>query len=224
LAKTFRCRLCNPTVGRSRKEEQVENKNISESPNQQINHYAIAKALALLRSLQPLERADQDGAEHLLGMGLESRRERGRSPTPRRASTFATNRKAHIAGGVENQMDVEVVPLQSAVLCVDCESVSNSRFDECPVCGSHSLFNIARMLGGTLLPDKANCSEKEENTGRFDLEITIDLKQIGPKDINAAVEGISSLIGPRLGRGRASFHINVEPIVDCSTASATKAA
>jgi hypothetical protein len=29
--------------------------------------------------------------------------------------------------------------------------------------------------------------------------------------LNAAVEVITSLIGPSLGRGQASFHINVEP-------------
>jgi len=80
------------------------------------------------------------------------------------------------------------------------------------------------MLGGTLLPDKAACSTKGESIGLFDLEITIDLKQIEPKDINAAVEGISSLIGPRLGRSGASLHINVEPVVDCRTAAATEAA
>ena len=45
----------------------------------------------------------------------------------------------------------------------------------------------------------------------FNLEITIDLKQIETKDLNTAVEVITSLIGPSLGRGRASFHINVEP-------------
>jgi hypothetical protein len=197
-----------------------------ESPDQQINLHAIGKALALLRSAQTLERTDtdKDSVEHLLGMGPETLREREHSPMSRRATSFALTRRTHIGGGVENQMDAEVIPLQSAVLCVDCESVSDSRFDECPVCRSHSLLSIARMLGGTLLPEKAACPTKGENIGLFDLEITIDLKQIEPKDINAAVEGITSLIGPRLGRSGASFHINVEPVVDCRTASATKAA
>jgi len=126
--------------------------------------------------------------------------------------------------GVENQTDAEVVPLQSAVLCVDCESVSNSRFDECPVCGNHSLFSIALMLGGTLLPEKVNCAQKDDNILLFDLDITIHLKQMEPKDLNAAVEVITSLIEPRLGRGQASFHINVEPVVDRRTAPETKAA
>jgi hypothetical protein len=220
----FQCRLCNLTVGKSRKEEQVEDQNISESPNQQITHYAIGKALTLLRSVEMLEQTDKDRVEYLLGVGLKSLRERKYSPRPRRATIFAASPTAHIVGGVENQIDAEIIPLQSAVLCVDCESVSNSRLDECPVCGSHSLFNIARMLGGTLLPDKADCSTKDANIGLFNLEITIDLKQIEPKDINATVEGITSLIGPRLVRCRASFHIKVEPVVDCSTASETQVA
>ena len=67
---------------------------------------------------------------------------------------------------------------------------------------------------GTLLLDKANCIRKAEDIELFDLEIPIDLKQIEPRDVNAAVENISSLIGPRLGRSGASIHIHVEPVVD----------
>ena len=202
----------------------MENRNVSPSPNQQIAQYAVGKALVPLRSVPTLEGTNKDDGERLPGDELEGQRKRGHSPMPLRASTFAANRRARIVGGVENQMDAEVIPLQRAVLCVDCESVSNGRFDECPVCRSRSLLNIARMLGGTLLPDKANCAGKAQSIGLFDLEITIDLKQIEPKDINAAVEGISGLIGPRLGRSGASLHINVKPVVDCRTAAATKAA
>src|ERR1035437_8443318 len=126
--------------------------------------------------------------------------------------------------GTKKQADSGAVPLQNAALCVDCESVSNSRFDECPVCGSRSLLSIARMLGGALPRHKANCTKTDENIVLFDLEITIDLKQIEPKDLNAAVEGITSLIKPSLWRGRAAFHINVEPVVHCCTASEAEAA
>ena len=80
------------------------------------------------------------------------------------------------------------------------------------------------MLGGILPPHSLNCSKKDEDIVLFDLEITIHLKQIETKDLNAAVEAITSLIGPRLGRGRASFHINVEPVVGSRTASEAKAA
>jgi len=171
-------------------------------PNQQTALHAIEEALTLLHFVQTLEGPEKDSVEHLLEATMGSLRERC-PQKPRR--------------GIENQADAEVVPLQSAVLCVDCESVSNSRFDECPVCGNHSLFSIARMLGGTLLPDKVNCAKKDDNILLFDLEITIYLKQMEPKDLNAVVEGITSLIEPRLGRGRASFHIKVEPVVDSHT-------
>ena len=46
----------------------------------------------------------------------------------------------------------EAVPLQGAVLCVNCECVSSGRFDECPVCGSRQLLNIGQMLGGDRFP------------------------------------------------------------------------
>ncbi len=45
---------------------------------------------------------------------------------------------------------VNAVCLQNAVLCADCDCVSDSPHDKCLVCGSRSLFNIARVLGGNL--------------------------------------------------------------------------
>lgn len=102
------------------------------------------------------------------------------------------------------------VPLQGAVLCVNCECVSSGRFDECPVCGSRQLLNIGQMLGGAPLSE-----EPTPPTGDgvlFDLSITIELKQMNCKDVNAAVDRITRLIGPRLGQGRACLHINVEPV------------
>jgi hypothetical protein len=116
---------------------------------------------------------------------------------------------------VESQADPEILPLQNAVLCVDCESVSNAKTDECPVCGGHSLLALARMLGGSLAAHKSKHQDGESVL--FDLTIAIELKQMDAQDLNTAIEGISRLIGPRLGRGRASFHMNVEPISDgCS--------
>lgn len=110
------------------------------------------------------------------------------------------------------QTDSGVVPLINAVLCLDCECVTNGRFDECAVCGSRSLLSIARMLGGTLQSRKALCPPRDESTVRFDLKITIDLKQMESKQLNETVEDIANLIAPDLGRGRASCHINVEPV------------
>jgi len=42
------------------------------------------------------------------------------------------------------------IALQNAVLCAECDVVSDSPHDTCLVCGSRSLFNIARVFGGKL--------------------------------------------------------------------------
>jgi hypothetical protein len=125
---------------------------------------------------------------------------------------------------IKRQTDSDAVPLLNAVLCVDCECVTDGRFDKCLVCGSRSLLSIARIVGGTLLSQEADSPRKTPNIVQFDLEITIALKQIEPKDLSATVESITSLIGPSLGRGRACCHINVEPVMDSSNTQGLKAA
>jgi hypothetical protein len=45
---------------------------------------------------------------------------------------------------------LNAIALQNAVLCAECDVVSDSPHDTCLVCGSRSLFNIARMFGGNL--------------------------------------------------------------------------
>jgi hypothetical protein len=50
----------------------------------------------------------------------------------------------------ERSRCLNAVALQNAVLCAECDVVSDSPHDTCLVCGSRSLFNIARMFGGTL--------------------------------------------------------------------------
>lgn len=51
---------------------------------------------------------------------------------------------------------LNAVALQNAVLCAECDVVSDSPHDECLVCGSRSLFNISRMLGGNLPRERAS--------------------------------------------------------------------
>jgi hypothetical protein len=51
---------------------------------------------------------------------------------------------------------LNAVALQNAVLCAECDVVSDSPHDRCLVCGRPSLFNIARMLGGTLPKNRTN--------------------------------------------------------------------
>jgi hypothetical protein len=46
------------------------------------------------------------------------------------------------------------VPVSCAVLCVDCERITVSHNDACPVCGGKSLLNVATILGGTLTGER----------------------------------------------------------------------
>jgi hypothetical protein len=56
---------------------------------------------------------------------------------------------------------LNAVALQNAVLCAECDVVSDSPHDRCLVCGSRSLFNIARMFGGNLPKDRASLVVRE---------------------------------------------------------------
>jgi hypothetical protein len=63
-------------------------------------------------------------------------------------------------GSVANMRAEELRPLnsislQNAVLCAECDVVSDSPHDHCLVCGSLSLFNISRLLGGMLPNQRA---------------------------------------------------------------------
>ena len=56
---------------------------------------------------------------------------------------------------------LNAVALQNAVLCAECDVVSDSPHDRCLVCGSPSLFNIARMFAGNLPKNRATLIEAE---------------------------------------------------------------
>jgi hypothetical protein len=63
-------------------------------------------------------------------------------------------------GSVQGSRVLNAVPLQNAVLCAECDVVSDSPHDVCMVCGSHSLFNIARVFGGKLPMERATLLAK----------------------------------------------------------------
>ena len=60
-----------------------------------------------------------------------------------------------VMGSWERTRVLNAVPLQNAVLCAECDVVSDSPHDICMVCGSHSLFNVARIFGGNLPKKRA---------------------------------------------------------------------
>jgi hypothetical protein len=66
-----------------------------------------------------------------------------------------------VESGSERGRVLNAVALQNAVLCADCDVVSDSPRDICLVCGSRSLFNIARMFGGKLPKQRASLIAEE---------------------------------------------------------------
>ena len=112
-----------------------------------------------------------------------------------------------------NHLDAGVLPLWNAVFCLDCEAISSSPGDECLACKSRSLVRLARMLGGSLLAHRAQHFQEWEG-GLFDITFTVELQEMHAKDLSTTVERLTSVIGPELGRDRASFHVNVKPAAD----------
>jgi hypothetical protein len=112
--------------------------------------------------------------------------------------------------GANDRLDA-VLPLSKAVFCLDCEVISASRGDECAVCKSRSLISLDRVLGGSLL---AHRLQREGESAFFDIAITIELQQMHAKELSTTVERLTTVIGPKLARDRASFRINVKPALD----------
>lgn len=138
--------------------------------------------------------------------------------TGRRGFLFAMGGRMYAETKIQKS---GAVPLHEAVLCVDCECITSGRIDVCPVCGSRSLMYIGQILGGTPLPDQ---SSSAKNIVRFDLTLTIELKEMIPRDVNAAIERITRMIEPRLGQRGARFRIRVEPVSEGTGADETRAA
>ena len=72
-------------------------------------------------------------------------------------------------GSVQRSRVLNAVPLQNAVLCAECDVVSDSPHDTCLVCGSPSLFNIARMFGGELSKERASLIAQEVRVSSCDV-------------------------------------------------------
>lgn len=71
-------------------------------------------------------------------------------------------------------------------------------------------MSLARMLGGSLLAHRAQQLQEGES-GLFDITITVELQQMYAKDLSTTVERLTSVIGPKLARDRATFHLSVQP-------------
>jgi hypothetical protein len=119
--------------------------------------------------------------------------------------------------GRELEQEMSVVPLQQAVFCVDCETVSNSPHDACKVCGSHSLVSLFRMLGGTLRGNK-----QPEEPIKYNLELTVRVQEVSGTDLNRAINAVMRLA--EVGSDLQCLHMNVESVLATAPRQALEAA
>jgi hypothetical protein len=115
--------------------------------------------------------------------------------------------------------DRDFISMQSAVLCVDCEFVTTSSNDRCPVCGSRSLFSLFRILGGTLSDRKTGLKEERGEGVKYNLEVTFKMKKMTARDLNDAIASVDRLTMTGRGYLLESFHINVDSNVESSQES-----
>jgi hypothetical protein len=66
------------------------------------------------------------------------------------------------------------VPLLEAVLCADCEIISNSGGDACEVCGSRSLLSLGRILGGCIGQNRAVLVDADANRLRHSFTVMVN--------------------------------------------------
>jgi hypothetical protein len=93
--------------------------------------------------------------------------------------------------------DVNAVCLQEAVLCTDCEVISDSPHDFCRVCGSHSLFSLSRVLGGPLPAQRTRLVQVEARepnsaTSHFPLTCRIPRKRFRRRMSSRALYSLRS--------------------------------
>jgi hypothetical protein len=69
------------------------------------------------------------------------------------------------------------------------------------------------MLEGSLLTHRARQGHGSED-GLLDITVVVKLPDMHAKDVSTTVERLTSVIGPKLARDRASFHVDVKPAVD----------
>ena len=79
-------------------------------------------------------------------------------------------------GAPQLSRSLNAVALQNAVLCAECDVVSDSPHDTCLVCGSRSLLNIARMFGGNLPKDRAILRNAERIESRQEMVLRFPMR------------------------------------------------
>ncbi len=71
-------------------------------------------------------------------------------------------------------VELSSVPLLEAVLCADCEIISNSAGERCEICGSHSLLSLGRVLGGSIEGERATLVQVDRDNLRNGFTVLIN--------------------------------------------------
>ena len=71
-------------------------------------------------------------------------------------------------------LELSSVPLLEAVLCADCEIISNSAGERCEICGSHSLLSLGRVLGGSVEGERATLVQVDRDTPRTGFTVLVN--------------------------------------------------
>ena len=71
-------------------------------------------------------------------------------------------------------IELTSVPLLEAVLCADCEVISNSAGERCEICGSHSLLSLGRVLGGSIEGERATLVQVDRDNLRNGFTVLIN--------------------------------------------------
>jgi hypothetical protein len=74
---------------------------------------------------------------------------------------------------------LNAIPLLNAVLCADCEMLSDSASDTCEVCGSRSLLNLERLLGGSVGQVRARVVPAEQFDRRREFTVLVNRDRDG---------------------------------------------
>jgi hypothetical protein len=102
---------------------------------------------------------------------------------------------------------LSTVPLLNAVFCGDCETISNSPHEGCAICGSRSLMNLDRMLGGSLSGEE----QHDGKTANYNLELVVKVRDVPANEMNRAIESMSRLA--EVCGDVEALRINVEPVL-----------
>ncbi len=113
---------------------------------------------------------------------------------------------------------LDAIPLVNAVYCANCDLITNSRHDDCDVCGSRSVIAVSRIW-------QLNTSEATAKAARYKVSFIADVRGIPANELSESTRLLNRLAD--LGGDVRAFHIQVdtvsaEPVIDETEVPARK--